>query len=100
MSEEWGPWIEHDGKGCPCPGNFVEMVVVHARFRVVTQTVLREWEAKYCGVAGQNGGGSWNWANYPELAKVVRYRIRKPRGMEILEEVLAKLPAPKEPVDA
>ena len=26
MSEQWGPWIEHDGKGCPCLGQWVKAV--------------------------------------------------------------------------
>lgn len=26
MEEDWGPWIEHDGKGCPCAGMHVEVV--------------------------------------------------------------------------
>jgi len=24
--EEWGPWIDHDGKGCPCVGVLTEVM--------------------------------------------------------------------------
>lgn len=23
-NSEWGPWIEHDGKGCPCIGMVID----------------------------------------------------------------------------
>ncbi len=86
MSEEWGPWIEHDGKGCPCLGQ-----VVHAVFKNGAELI---------GVAGSRTGASWTWA-LQNGVPLVRYRIRKPRGLTILEELLADLPAPVGPkVDA
>ena len=91
MSEqqEWGPWIEHDGRGCPCVGHYIRVQ-------------LRNGEI-YEGVAGQmaranghdpNGFGSaWVWHPLNDRSlEVVRYRIRKPRGMKTLEDILENLP--------
>lgn len=87
---DWGPWIEHDGKGCPCVGEYVhrEYRFVHYRWRGRKDTVLSgnfAW-----GIA--EDGPSWRWD--PDWNPVIRYRIRKPRGMTILENLIADLPAP------
>lgn len=101
MSDEWGPWIEHDGLSCP-KGEYAQWVWDNG--------VLRE------GIAGTNHVNfatgkvigpdkgaktiSWIWATNPRR-RVIRYRIRKPRGLAILENLIADLPAPVRPeVDA
>jgi hypothetical protein len=80
MSEEWEPWIEHDGKGCPCVGMWVQMVFKRKGLR---------FEA--CGIAGERfdgteseTGSSWHWAIISEGPwwPVIRYRIRKPRAIQ------------------
>lgn len=76
MTEEWGPWIEHDGQGCPCVGQFVHIVYVDGV------------ELK----ARATGGASWNHVSY--AIQISRYRIRKPKGLTILEQLLADLPEP------
>lgn len=88
MSDEWGPWIEHDGKGCPCVGKFVH--VVFDRPGISPDGTITSEEF---GIAGQHGGESWLWL--PVYTRVIRYRIRKPRGLTILEELLQSLPAPE-----
>lgn len=86
MSEEWGPWIEHDGKGCPCMGMWVQVQNLNA---------CRIWE----GVACSEGGRSWDWST--GYRPVVRYRIRRPRALLQLIEMVENLPAPAQPrVDA
>lgn len=90
MSEEWGAWIEHDGKGCPCVGQYAH--------------VVSDCGDEFIGIVGSHPqfnvsrypGGSWNWKNR-HLARVLRYRIRKPRGLTILENLIADLPAPVGP---
>lgn len=95
---EWGPWIEHDGKGCPV----LDGVICH---RILSEPargddvralgkdedispVDRAWEWR-----------AWEWE--PDAVWVLRYRIRKPRGLTILENLIADLPAPAHPkVDA
>lgn len=85
MSEEWGPWIEHDGRGCPCAGRVVE----GERRSGVVET----WVAGTLNVGGH--GSMWVWGTcVPKFRdlEVVRYRIRKPRGLTILEGLLENLP--------
>ena len=84
MAEEWGPWIEHDGWGCPCRGKFVHVVFMSGVERL--------------GVAGsrlhQNHifpDGSWSWGNY-YLDPIIRYRIRRPRALLELIELVETLP--------
>lgn len=103
MSEEWGPWIDHDGKGCPCVGEWVNGVE-RSGFEDI-------WIAGTCVVEGDRVVGRttdrgtddcrWSWdvpgnTVWPEY-HIIRYRIRKPRGLTILESLLENLP---EEVDA
>ena len=54
------------------------------------------------------GGRSWNWDFWRRraecgrlISRIVRYRIRRPRGLIILENLIADRPAPVTPkVDA
>jgi hypothetical protein len=92
MTEQWGPWIEHDGKGCPCVG------------------MLAQWDLdgghEYVGMADKNGhlmiapgivegiavpGNAWSWAE--GVIPIIRYRIRKPAALQTLIEIAAD-PAP------
>lgn len=77
----WGPWIEHDGKGCPCLGEFV-------------QTEMEGTDENFVGIAGSEGGRSWDMTYEPLHFQILRYRIRKPRGMAVLDAVMADLTAP------
>ena len=78
--DEWGPWIEHDGQGCPVVGQYVQVVA--------------EWKDHITGSDGLvvRPGPDWYWRNFPKTWMVRRYRIRKPRGMAILESILADTP--------
>ena len=97
--ENWGPWIEHDGKGCPCRGALVQGTHrdgrteewVAGRVLMFGKAFLGEHTGvtptKYC---------AWSWA-LPENGvtpdnHVMRYRIRKPKGLTILEALLEDLP--------
>lgn len=96
MTEEWGPWIEHDGKGYPPDviGQVCQAVDV-CRVR----GVFFDGEEFVC--YGQHpDGGSWNWENFPEITMILRYRIRKPRALIQLIDMVENLPAPTERVDA
>ncbi len=98
MSEEWGPWIEHDGKGCPVEGKWVHVTLRNGH---ELQTVAGR------SVVDANGNfrrgfslyqfNSWVWSDGgPEGNKVVRYRVRKPRALQQLRDMIADLPV-KEP---
>ena len=86
--EEWGPWIEHDGRGCPVVGMWVhrvyDMVAVD-----VSDGVLKN---EKIGRVKDAGSRSWSWTR--GYARVIRYRIRKPRGLAILENLIENLPQP------
>lgn len=84
-SEEWGPWIEHDGKGMPC----------HPK--EITHTIDRygeEWIAEAgAEINVCQYGSSWVWEDYDPLGcEIIRYRIRNPRGLTILQSLLETLP--------
>ena len=96
MSEEWGPWIEHDGKGCPCVGQYVH--VFFSNGKEVFGLAGRS-RAKAVSL-GLSPDGSWDWGNSIRASRVVRYRIRKPRGLTMLEHVARDVPAPIEQVTA
>lgn len=88
--EEWGPWIRHDGKGCPVrPGTIVE-VVCEDRFGFTMRQIS-------CVSGGSYS--SWDWGHFPELKKIIRYREKKPKGLQILQEQLSSLPAPEKTSD-
>ena len=69
----WTDWITHDGKGCPCVGWYGR----------VEDDKMQSQE----GVCGLYGDQSWDWSNAPRLSRIIRYRIRKPKGAEMLERI-------------
>lgn len=93
MSKEWGPWQEHDGKGCPCVGAYAEIDWVCRARGVIRGTILPRVK-----------GDGWTWTTLPPVGKygaVIRYRIRKPRALLDLIDLVENLPAPVAPkVDA
>lgn len=98
--EEWTDWFEHDGKGCPCVGQMVEM------------EASPEWEGRFKAHRARIVGpttveciardtGCWHWeivggniVQTPTYVPCIRFRIRRPKGMAILNAILADLPAP------
>ena len=97
MSEDWGPWVEHDGTGVPPD--------------VVGRTVLAQWESFLGSVVeevGFVGTGysespsslAWDWAQFGRIAggmriaRVIRYRVRRPRELLKLIEMVETLPSP------
>jgi len=88
---EWGPGIKHDGKGWTCKGQLCQAEFVDGQ--VVE------------GVAGSGGECSWFWTaptwsgsaispSGHRAMPIIRYRIRKPRGLAILESILSEINAP------
>lgn len=88
MSDEWGPWIEHGGRGCP--------LAAGAPVYVACADGVQE-DGTACG----HSYSGWHWEYVALMGRpglrVLRYRIRKPRGMVVLESLLVDLP---EQVDA
>ena len=93
MGDEWGPWIEHDGNGCPVPfGTIAE----------VTERANEDgdgWKSgdERTGVILVSSQKIEPWYLGQAVADIIRYRIRKPRGLTILEEIAQGI---REPEDA
>jgi hypothetical protein len=82
--EEWSQWFEHDDNGMPAsvtPDTIVQVKML--------------LDGDVCGPhrADFDGGSGWRCP----LDPVAQYRIRKPRGLTILENLIADLPAPVQP---
>lgn len=94
MSDEWGPWIEHDGQDCPCRGMYVHVVYSEPDCLGV---------AELFGVVPQDAGyycaSQWVWHKALKYGRplIIRYRIRKPRALADLQDLIADLPAPVQP---
>lgn len=98
--EEWGPWIEHDGKGMPAEVVGRVILVFAEDHRGGTMEEMgcprNFWHPIY---------GAWDHQNYGKripgtnqaYARVIRYRIRKPRALMDLIELVENLPAPVGP---
>ena len=93
MSDDvWGPWVDHDGMGCPCEGQYVQVECADGE---LTEGVAGS-KCRSEGVNVHRGFlSAWYWPNgTAEGKRIVRYRIRKPRGLAILQELIENLPAP------
>lgn len=99
--EEWGPWIEHDGKCRPvAAGVICEVEYAHGGTRIITAgsgKLVSVGKRVEIGYYGPLYASSWVHAGKGKCAPIIRYRIRKPRGLTILESLLTDLP---ERVDA
>lgn len=82
---EWGPWIEHDGKGCQVPVG------------IICETQHQDGSSDIGPSCGHNNSG-WSWYVVVTLGrpqwKVIRYRVRKPRALKQLRDMVENLPAP------
>lgn len=103
MSDDWGPWIEHDGRGCPCLGMFCEVVRVAHPDSVPFPNGSYVLQHMLIIKTAEN----WDWSFFGGITskgtiatKIISYRIRKPRGMKVLETILAELPNTPEKVSA
>ncbi|WP_226783171.1 hypothetical protein [Oceaniglobus trochenteri] len=76
MSEEWGPWIEHDGKPRPAlKGAWMNVVTENGRDEV--------GEMQACDVTAPGEYSTWNWDTLPECYldhRIIRYRLREVAG--------------------
>lgn len=94
--DEWGPWIEHDGRGFPLEIDGFYVIVVGV-YTCDGAEVFKEGFVKADDVGSAT---SWDWSNFGRLilgrkwGKVIRYRIRKPRGMAVLDAIMADTSTP------
>ena len=94
MDKQWGPWIEHFGHGMPVQaGTLVEV------FSLEPARQAKDGVTHIIGVAGVDLVKSWTW-NLEARSKtkslpIDLYRIKRPRGMEVLLELLEEISQPE-----
>ena len=92
MDEQWGPWIDHDGKGCPCRGQWVQVECrdgwTHEGLAEMS-TVSRDGNKPR--PYNPKCPSRWVWVEVLRKNQIIRYRIRKPKGLTILEGLLEDL---------
>lgn len=82
MSEEWGPWVENKGVQ-PVPDGTI-VAVEFRRPPKDGEHVFSNPDAAFAE--------TWVWRLDGNVDDIIIYRIRKPRGMAILESLLENLP--------
>ena len=105
MAEEWGPWIEHDGKDCPRPSGLrIQVQYTGDGIPPPLGTIPNDlpnffWRMKRVWT----GFLSWETRRVCHdraYAPIVRYRVRRPsavsasRALEQLREIAANPSAP------
>ncbi|MCF7700533.1 hypothetical protein [Loktanella sp. M215] len=87
MSEEFGPIIMHDGKGCPIP------------LGTVIRVTVEMWPEDYQTVVEvvRVAGAAWTWSNwlaaFPNgdlCGRVVAYAVKRPDAMAQLRAIAAE----------
>lgn len=108
MSDEadWGPWVQHDGMGCPVAGRLVHLVLGDSPegYRpedegedVWTSDVVEVISPREAlAIPASCGNASWWWR--PGWFPVIRYRVRRPRALRELIDLVEGLPAPAVPL--
>lgn len=107
--DDFGPWIDHDGMGCPVPVGTVVMCALVDPFlhqeHVVVFTEGQPWRQ---GTLWSDGSPEeWVWSDPPVCydnhheVQIVAYRVQRPRAVRELVALIETLPVPKpEAVDA
>ncbi len=96
MSEEWGPWVEHDGSRPDLPYPCFLCVACEGRgttpgdgaaISSKTPNWYWRWRIVSTGRLWWKESQRVRVCDNPEYAPIIAYRIRKPRGMAILQEI-------------
>lgn len=106
-ASEWGPWVWHDGNGCPSDlvGKFVHVWfepdassplddgMPHELIGILTPLLAScaSWEGTT--YFGRGCVASWNGES-GGMKFVTRYRVRKPRALIEMIEMIEALPVP------
>ncbi len=103
--EEWGEWQIHDGKGCPVPAGTMVAVIFRDMSEFVGLALCNVHEVYRGQMPDDERWSRWWWASernrIPNEKHIIQFRIKRPKGLTILESLIADLPAPANPkVDA
>ena len=85
MSDDWEPWIYHDGRGCPVEGRYGQIETGRGE---IVETVFGSWHGPADGLPID----AWDWSCAALItvawdARVVRYRMLRPDSNELLTEL-------------
>ena len=83
MSEEWGPWLENYGLR---PVSSSVHVAVEIRGINDPEDLIANPE---CDLAG-----NWHWEILGVDGDILRYRVRRPKALQQLIQMVENLPAP------
>lgn len=105
MSDQWGPWIEHCGTKVPnLIGHILHLVFEDGDEGVVLEGSDEVAWSKFGFMLVPDADDPWGWIWSSEKCEygdaIVRYRIRKPRGLSMLEEIARDVTAPIKKVNA
>jgi hypothetical protein len=88
-SEEWGPWTEHDGKGVPADIRVGDICEIECENNDTGNLERGSAVVTPIHLSPHN----WVWGE--STHDTLRYRIRKPRALTQLREMIENLLAPK-----
>jgi hypothetical protein len=103
MSEEWGPWIKHDGAKPIFPRHKLRLQIRYYGEGIVPQAFAR--------ITDSYPGYFWRWRRVrtgwfrselrpvcddPAYAPIIAYRIRRPDALRKLIDLAANPPAPND----
>lgn len=78
----WTQWFEHSGDGCPVPNGTLVHAIYDSGFDIVAQVTAN---------GRPDEKNPWIWSD--ENSSIIRYRVRKPRALLNLIEMVENLPA-------
>ena len=93
--EDFGPWIEHDGAHIPTDFSAGDVVQV-----VSENNETGTLDVSPPKLVEPEDFVRYNWFWGESSHDTLRYRIRKPSGLTILEGILEELPTPNKRVTA
>lgn len=95
--QEYGPWIDHDGSGCPCKGKIVQTECLGVGVREhVAHGVITYQGREITPLEFDFVRDTWTWKQ-PSHGDVIRYRIRKPDALRALIAMVENIGAPARP---
>ena len=93
MEYEWTEWIEHDGKSSPEIGVICQKEYANGVILVgpVGGSVTTASQLKVPRYQGETFSSSWFWGSPGDYVPIIRYRVRRPRVAEWLDQVTSDL---------
>lgn len=95
---DWGPWVEHDGRGCPVPLGMIVEAFAAAPCGCASESIVFLVDSDTCRASVWSGSrGNCTTCFRVGVLIISRYRIRKPRALRDLIDLVENLPVPVQP---